>query len=60
MGVRKDHALRAIRAIVDEVPTQLSRRFDTMYARVGRPSIAPKKLLRAQFRCCTRSGASGC
>src|SRR5579864_1395855 len=29
--------------------TQLSRRFDTMYARVGRPSIAPEKLLRAQL-----------
>ena len=44
--VRKDHPLRAIRTMVDEVLTQLSRRFDTMYARVGRPSIAPEKLLR--------------
>ena len=47
MRVRKDHPLRAIRAMVDEVLGQLSRRFDTMYARVGRPSIAPEKLLRA-------------
>lgn len=47
--VRKDHPLRAIRAMVDEVLTQLSRRFDTMYANVGRPSIAPEKLLRAQL-----------
>jgi len=47
--VRKDHPLRAIRAMVDEVLSQLSRRFDTMYARVGRPSIAPEKLLRAQL-----------
>ena len=47
--VRKDHALRAIRAMVDEVLTQLSRRFDTMYARGGRPSIAPEKLLWAQL-----------
>jgi transposase len=47
--VRKDHPLRAIRAMVDEVLTQLSPRFDTMYARVGRPSIAPEKLLRAQL-----------
>jgi transposase len=47
--VRKDHPLRAIRAMVDEVLTQLSRRFDEMYARVGRPSIAPEKLLRAQL-----------
>src|SRR5438128_5294073 len=49
MRVRKDHPLRAIREMVDEVLTQLSRRFDTMYSRVGRPSIAPEKLLRAQL-----------
>jgi transposase len=47
--VRKDHPLRTIRVMVDEVLVQLSRRFDTMYARVGRPSIAPEKLLRAQL-----------
>ena len=47
--VRKDHPLRAIRAMVDEVLSQLSRRFDRMYARVGRPSIAPEKLLRGQL-----------
>jgi len=47
--VRKDHPLRAIRAMVDEVLTQLSGRFDTMYARAGRPSIPPEKLLRAQL-----------
>jgi transposase len=47
--VREDHPLRTIRAMVDEVLRQLSRRFDTMYARVGRPSIAPEKLLRAQL-----------
>src|SRR5438093_1517526 len=49
MRVRKDHPLRTIRAMVDEVLTQLSRRFDAMYARVGRPSIPPEKLLRAQL-----------
>lgn len=46
--VRKDHPLRAVRAMMDEILSQLSRRFDRMYARVGRPSIAPEKLLRAQ------------
>ena len=35
MRVRKDHPLRAIRAMVDEVLTQLSRRFDMMYALEG-------------------------
>jgi transposase len=49
MRVRKDHPLRAIRTMVDEVLTQLSRRFDGMYARAGRPSIPPEKLLRAQL-----------
>jgi len=45
--VRKDHPLRAVRAMVDEVLKQLSRRFDGMYAKVGRPSIPPEQLLRA-------------
>jgi transposase len=47
--VRQDHPLRAIRAMVDEVLRQLSRRFDQMYASAGRPSIPPEKLLRAQL-----------
>src|ERR1019366_922050 len=49
MRVRSDHPLRAIRAMVDEVLTQLSRRFSGMYATVRRPSIPPEKLLRAQL-----------
>src|SRR6202043_1722789 len=47
--VRKDHPLRAIRVMVDEILAQLSRRFDSMYAALGRPSIPPEKLLRAQL-----------
>ena len=47
--VRKDHPLRAIRAMVDGVLKQLSPRFDKMYAKVGRPSIPPEQLLRAQL-----------
>jgi transposase len=45
--VRKDHPLRAVRAMVDEVLKQMSRRFAGMYAKVGRPSIPPEQLLRA-------------
>ncbi len=45
--VRKDHPLRAIRTMVDEVLRELSPQFSRMYAREGRPSIAPEKLLRA-------------
>jgi transposase len=47
--VRPDHPLRAIREMVDVVLSQLSRSFDSMYAKVGRPSIVPEKLLRAQL-----------
>jgi transposase len=47
--VGKDHPLRAVRAMVDEVLKELSRRFDAMYAKVGRPSIPPEQLLRAQL-----------
>ncbi len=47
--VRKDHPLRAIRFMVDVVLAQLSPQFDRMYATVGRPSIPPEKLLRAQL-----------
>jgi transposase len=45
--VRGDHPLRAVRAMVDEVLRSLSPQFSRMYAREGRPSIAPEKLLRA-------------
>lgn len=47
--VRKDHPLRAIRQMVDEVLAALSPEFDRMYASAGRPSIAPEKLLRGQL-----------
>jgi transposase len=47
--VRRDHPLRAIRMMVDEVLRQLSPKFNAMYARDGRPSIPPEKLLRAQL-----------
>ncbi len=47
--VPQDHPLRAIRVLVDEVLAELSPRFETLYARVGRPSIPPEKLLRAQL-----------
>jgi len=47
--VRKDHPLRAIRTMVDEALGNMSGRFDAMYSTIGRPSIAPEKLLRAQL-----------
>jgi transposase len=47
--VRKDHPLRAIRAMADEALEQMSPLFDALYATTGRPSIPPEKLLRAQL-----------
>lgn len=45
--VPADHPLRLIRAVVDEALDVLSPEFDRVYARIGRPGIAPEKLLRA-------------
>ena len=42
-----DHPLRAIREFTDAALAELSRSFDRLYAREGRPSIPPERLLRA-------------
>jgi transposase len=47
--IPKEHPLRGIRALVDEVLTDMSREFDRLYATTGRPSIPPERLLRAQL-----------
>ena len=45
--VPKDHPLRPIRRLVDEVLIELSPVFQRMYARTGRPSIPPERIIRA-------------
>ena len=45
--VPSDHPLRLIREMTNEVLRLLSGRFEELYSRVGRPSIAPERLLRA-------------
>src|ERR1700716_1671897 len=45
--VPADHPLRAIREMTDRVLATLSPEFTRMYSTIGRPSIAPEKLLRA-------------
>src|SRR5215207_1474125 len=47
--VRGDHPLRTIRTVVHEALFALEREFAPLYARSGRPSIAPEKLLRAML-----------
>src|SRR5918911_2665238 len=45
--VPAQHPLRPVRHLVDEALKRLSRQFARLYAPLGRPSIAPEKVLRA-------------
>lgn len=44
-----DHPLRRVKAQADAVLGSMSAQFDAMYAEVGRPSIAPERLLKASL-----------
>jgi hypothetical protein len=44
--VPQDHPLRPLRVMTDEALRELQPRFHKLYAKTGRPSIAPEKLLR--------------
>ncbi|MDX1244579.1 hypothetical protein GOL95_32625, partial [Sinorhizobium medicae] len=44
-----DHPLRASRQIVNDALVLLEREFAALYSPIGRPSIAPEKLLRAML-----------
>ena len=45
--VSQDHPLRPIREMVDGILKERSPRFARLYSNLGRPSIAPERLLRA-------------
>jgi transposase len=45
--VPADHPLRVMRRMTDAALTRLSPRFEAIYSAIGRPSVAPEKLLRA-------------
>jgi transposase len=47
--VPDDLSLRAIRRMVDEALERMSATLQALYAKRGRPSIAPEVLLRAQL-----------
>lgn len=47
--VRPDHPLRTIRLLVNEALAALEGEFGSLYSGMGRPSIAPEKLLRAML-----------
>src|ERR1700681_1977442 len=42
-----DHPLRPVREMVDGILKEMSPRFARLYSNLGRPSIAPERLLRA-------------
>jgi transposase len=48
--VPQDHPLRPIRILVDQILKEMSPRFARLYAKVGRPSIPPERLLRVLLR----------
>jgi len=45
--IAADHPLRGVRRLVDAVLAGMSKEFDGLYSKVGRPSIPPERLLRA-------------
>jgi len=47
--VPADHPIRTLRRLADAALAELSPVFDAMYAAIGRPSIPPERLLKAQL-----------
>ena len=47
--VRADHPLRVIRVVANEALESMRGDFASLHAGIGRPSIAPEKLLRAML-----------
>src|SRR5262245_22631192 len=49
-----NHPIRIIRRVVNEVLAGLDAEFTAMYSGIGRPSIAPERLLRGSLMGCRR------
>lgn len=47
--IPSSHPLRRVRSLCEEALKQLEPVFETMYSDVGRPSIAPERLLKSQI-----------
>jgi transposase len=47
--VPEEHRLRPIRSLVDEIFRAMGKEFTGLYAKTGRPSIPPERLLRASL-----------
>lgn len=48
-SVPMDHPIRALKALADAALGELSVVFEAMYARTGRPSVPPERLLKGQL-----------
>lgn len=47
--IPKGHPIRRIKALADEALASMGGIFEEMYARIGRPSVPPERLLKAQL-----------
>jgi transposase len=47
--IAPDHPMRRIRALTDRALARMEAEFDRFYSELGRPSIAPERLVRAQL-----------
>ena len=47
--IAPDHPMRRIRTLADRALARMDAAFDELYSEMGRPSIAPERLLRAQL-----------
>ncbi len=47
--IAPDHPMRRIRTLTDRALSRMDAEFDGLYSEMGRPSIAPERLLRAQL-----------
>jgi len=47
--VPRDHALRPIKKLADQVLRDLSPTFDAMYRKLGRPSVPPERMLKTSL-----------
>lgn len=45
--IRKDHPLRSLKRVIDDILKQMSPLFATAYSQNGRPSVPPERLLKA-------------
>jgi transposase len=41
--IPKDHPIRRIRRVIEEVLAELDSEFEAMYSRIGRPSVPPER-----------------